>query len=106
MRHLAYGPILLRRTQPEESVCAGAADCVELLRFSKHGLTAPRRAIRSVCHPMPVRDQRDPCGWWALHTALHFHAPEAILEKLREHTPVGVILPSHLGRWILGSTSR
>ena len=35
-----------------------------------------------------AHEQREQCGWWALHTALAFHAPEAFLQELRKHTPV------------------
>lgn len=84
-----YGEVL-RRAQPSEALCAAAAGCVGLLlEVWPSGATACAGSDALGLPPdASSRAQRDACGWWPLHTALHFHAPEVVLEKLRDHTPV------------------
>lgn len=81
-----YGE-MLRRPPPAETLCAAAAECVDvLLEAWPAGATACDKV--DLPRGCTAREQRDGCGWWALHTALAFHAPEAVLEKLRARTPV------------------
>ena len=81
-----YGQ-MLRREPPAEALCNAAAECVDvLLEAWPGGATACDKVdLPPGCS---LRDQRDGCGWWALHTALAFHAPEAVLQRLRASTPV------------------
>ena len=83
--HAVYG-MTLRRPAPAEALCAAAADCVDVLLDAWPGAATACDKI-DVPPGASTREQRDAYGWWPLHTALAFHAPEAVLERLRACTP-------------------
>ena len=81
-----YGE-MLRREAPSEATCTAAADCVELLlaEWPAGAAACDKLNLPPGCS---ARRQSDGYGWWALHTALYFRAPESVLEALRGCTPV------------------